>query len=514
METNKQKFIWKLDENGVYAAFSSRGNRITWAPQDGSQSYFLQCNDPEVLYEGTRGPGKTDALLMDFARDVGKGWGADWQGIIFRRTYPELQDIITKSKKWFPLLYPGAKYNESKSFWQFPDGERLSFRQFNKESDYWKYHGHAYPWIGWEELTTWPDANGFKKMFSCNRSTRAGIPKRIRATTNPYGIGHNWVKARYQLPIAPGKAVGPLISDSRDEAGNLEPKRRAIHGVLDENKILLSVDPEYKSKLIAAARNKAELAAWLHGSWDIVAGGMFDDIWYEHKNRIVVEPFEVPSSWRIERAFDWGSSHPFSVGWYAVSDGTDLTFRNGDTVSTVRGDKFRIAEWYGWTGTPNEGLKLTAKQIAQGIVERELKWGLHGRVQPGPADSSIFDEENGNCIANDMKEVVTINGRQYPGVKWKKADKSPGSRKQGWEQIRKMMLATARPEKGMRESPGLFVVGKSNPQFLRTIPSLPRDDKDLDDVDTDAEDHLGDELRYECRFELKQASQATTTGHY
>ena len=486
---------------------------VAWAAQPGSQELYLSCPLPEVLYEGTRGPGKTDALLMDFYQDVGKGFGEEWKGIIFRRTYPELQDIIEKSKKWFKRVCPAATFNESKTVWRFPTGEILYFRQFEKQNDYWKYHGHAYPFIAWEELCNWPDDKCYKSMFSCSRSTVPGIPIKIRATTNPYGIGHNWVKMRWRLPCPPNSIFGHLIDDERDADGNLEPARIAIHGNIYENKILLTADPTYIQRIATAARNPAEKKAWLEGSWDIVAGGMFDDVWYEVSKIAVVEPFTIPPDWIIDRSFDWGSSRPFSVGWWAVSNGEDVKLRNGKTMSTVRGDLFRIHEWYGWNGTPNEGLMLLASEVSKGIVERELKWGIHGRVKPGPADSSIFDEENGNCIATDMSKRVRVDGKEYPGVLWQKADKSKGSRKQGWEQIRKMLKATKRPNGGVREQPGMFIFNTCQ-HFLRTIPVLPRDDKDLDDVDTDAEDHVGDEVRYRSRFERKQVKSGGTTGHY
>ncbi|MBD4209765.1 terminase, partial [Xanthomonas citri pv. citri] len=92
------------------------------------------------------------------------------------------------SKKWIPQIWPNAKFNESKSFWAWPTGERLYFRQFNKPDDYWNYHGHAYPWVGWEELCNWPVDDGYKRMFSCVRSSNPEVAKRtrVRSTTNPY----------------------------------------------------------------------------------------------------------------------------------------------------------------------------------------------------------------------------------------------------------------------------------------------------------------------------------------
>src|SRR5690606_19991509 len=132
-------------------------------------------------------------------------------------------------------------------------------------------------------------------------------------------------------------------------------------------------DPDYISKLAASARNNAEKKAWLEGSWDIVSGGMFDDVWDPEIN--IVKPFKIPPNWRIDRSFDCGSSNPFSVGWSAVSNGEDVQLADGTWRSTIRGDLFRVAEWYGWTGKPNEGLRILAVDIARGIVERELKWG-------------------------------------------------------------------------------------------------------------------------------------------
>lgn len=496
---------------------------VAWAAQPGSQQAFLACPLQEVIYEGTRGPGKTDALIMDFAQHCGKddrsaedvlrgvpqmrGWGAEWRGVLFRRTYPELQDVIDKSKKWFPRMFPGAKFNEAKTFWEWPTGEKLFFRQFARPSDYWSYHGHAYPWIGWEEMTTWPSDECFKSMFSCSRSTVKGIPIKIRGTTNPFGAGHNWVKIRYRLPCPPGHIVGEVITDSRDDSGILEPPRVAIHGQLSENKILLTADPSYVSRLVASAPNAAALEAWLKGSWDIVAGGMFDDVWYHARKHAVLRDFEVPSGWYIDRTFDWGDSRPFCVGWWAESNGEDLVFPDGTRMTTVRGDVFLIHEWYGWTGKADEGVKMLAKEIAAGIVERELRWGLHGRVRPGAADGAIFDDVNGNSVARDMQMRVRIRSKPYPGIRWQRADKSKGSRVQGWQQLRTRLKGTIPSAQGPRETRGLFI-NENCKQWLRTVPVLPRDEKNPYDVDTEAEDHPGDMTRYRL-LASKRASKVT-----
>lgn len=501
------------------------GRLVVWAPQDGSQTEFMACPLFECLYHGTRGPGKTDALLMDFAQEVGPrrfdgrqwlaGHGSAWRGILFRETYPQLADAVAKSERWFRAMFPSARFNRQRMAWEFETGEVLFFRHMREPRDYWNYHGHEYPWIGWEELTNWADDRCYKSMFACCRSSHPGVPRKIRATTNPYGVGHNWVKDRFRLH---GKWWTTVVTtDSVDLDGKLEPARAAIHGHLNENKILLAADPNYPQTIAAAATNKAMAKAWLDGRWDVVAGGMFDDVWSSTHNDVPV--FAVPLSWKIDRSFDWGSSKPFSVGWWAESDGSDLLFPDNRVVSTVRGDTFRVAEWYGWTGRANEGKRMLATDIAVGIVERELAWGWRkigersSRCHAGPADSSIFNVENGRSIALDMEKPVRIEQvGMMPGVSWTRADKRPGSRKDGWEQMR-TMIRDAKPQPGRpRENPGLFVVGERCPQWIRTVLSLPRDEKDPDDVDTDSEDHAGDETRYRVRARGTKIRSKRTTG--
>lgn len=473
-----------------------------------SQELFLAMTEMEGLYHGTRGPGKTDTLLMDFASGVGQGYGRAWRGILFRQTYPQLADVVAKSERWFRLMFPGAKFNKSKMMWEFPGGEVLLFRHMNSPGDYWNYHGHEYPWIGWEELTNWSTDECYKSMFSCCRCSVMGVPRRIRATTNPYGVGHNWVKERWRLHGAWWKPI--VIKDAKDREGNEEPERFAIHGHIDENYILLKADPKYKTSIVASAASPEMTKAWLHGSWAIIAGGMFGDVWRPAVH--IIKPFVIPPSWRIDRSFDWGSAKPFSVGWWAESDGSDYQDADHKWRSSVRGDLYRIAEWYGFTGKANEGVKMLASEVAQGIKQREYDWGYINKVHEGPADSSIFDSENGNCIADDMEEPIRLNdGKQYRGVSWTRAFKRPGSRKTGWEKMRRM-LKDAIPETGKpRERPGLFVFDTCA-QFIRTVPVLPRDEKNMDDVDTDAEDHIGDETRYRVHESGTEMRQGKTVG--
>jgi hypothetical protein len=441
--------------------------KVIWRPHPGSQTLFLSCPIYEALFEGTRGPGKTDALLMDFGQFVGRGFGPEWKGLLFRREYKEFDDLVEKSRKWFPRIFPGARFIESKGDykWIFPAGEKLYFRVAKKIADYDSYHGHGYPWIGWEELTSWPTEELYIAMLSICRSAHPGMPRHLRATCNPWGVGHHWVKARFIDPMPRGAVI-------TDEVGR---ERVAIHGEIWENTHLLENDPEYLKNL--EAQSGAKRQAWLYGDWDIVAGGMFGDVW-DSKTHIV-EPFTIPRTWRIDRSFDWGSARPYSVGWWAESDGCDIVLPDGTTRSTQRGDLFRIAELYGWTGKADEGTRELAVEVARKV--RAYDTGNGHKVHPGPADTMIFDTENGTCIADDMARL---------GVGWTRADKRPGSRMNGWEIMRERLKNSM-----TKEGPGLYVFNTCR-QFIRTVPVLPRDQTKPDDIDTEAEDHVADEARY------------------
>lgn len=461
---------------------------VAWEPMEGSQTAFLNCPFFECLYHGSRGPGKTDALLMSFAMFAGRGFGRAWRGVLFRQTYPQLADVIAKSQK-FRSIFPGIRFNQAKNFWIWPDGETLYFRHISGLKDYWLYHGHEYPWIGWEELVTWPNDECYLAMMTCCRSSHPNVPRMIRATTNPYGAGHHWVRRRFGLY---GDWRKRRIVKTEEGSSIC-----SVHGHVDENVHLLRSDPFYKRRLKEACPSEALSKAWIDGSWDITVGGMFSDIWNSAHHVVVVNVRDIPDSWRVDRSFDWGSSAPFSVGWWAESDGTDFVDANGERKRTVRGDLFRIAEWYGQEGKgKNKGCRMLAKDIARGIRERERAMGLEGRVRPGPADSAIFSEEDGRSIAGEMeKPVRTSEGRVLRGISWVRSDKRPGSRHIGWERMRRMLADALPVENGARERPGLFV-NKNCLDFVRTIPSLMRDERDMDDIDRNSEDHIADETRY------------------
>lgn len=506
------RMAWRAErakENAARKAAAEKPPKVIWQPLPGSQSLAVTCPCNHILLAGARGGGKTDAQLMMFRKNVGVGYGQHWRGIIFDREYKQLSDLIAKSKRWFRGLGDGAKFlsGNSQLKWVWPTGEELLFRTVKTEEDYENYHGHEYAYIGHNELTKHPNLDMYDMLMSINRSSFVPelhspdkdnplpeIPLVVVSTTNPYGPGHNAVKTRF-IDAAPPGVVVPMretVFNPRTQQKEIVTKTQVhIFSSYKENRNLA---PEYVLEL-ERIKDPNKRRAWLYGDWDITSGGLLDDVWNSEYN--VVKPFDIPQGWNISRSFDWGSSRPFSVCWFAESDGNDVMVGNGKWRSTIKGDVYLIQEWYGWTGKDNTGLRMLNTQIAAGIIERELKWGWYGRVQPGPADNSINDLVNGSSVAIDMGKPVKVNGKIYNGPLWTQSIKAPGSRVQGAEKMR-VAIYNAQPDEitGQRESAGLFVFDHCKDGFLRTVPGIPRDPKNLDDAAGDSENHCYDSVRY------------------
>lgn len=487
---------------------------VVWAPlEHSSQELVLDARANEILYCGTRGPGKTDAQLMCFRRRVGVGYGSAWRGIIFDREYKNLDDLVIKSKKWFPRFNDGCEWLASTSAykWIWPTGEELLFRSIKVKEEYEDYHGHEYPFIGWNELTKYPSPILYDMMMSCNRSSftlekdaprdREGnllltqeIPLEVMSTCNSWGPGHGWVKSRF-IDVAPygvvvKKTYHDVFNPKTQQKEDIVRTQVTIFGSYKENKYL---DPQYIAGIMQIDDENLK-SAWLDGSWDIVAGGAFDDVW---SKRVHVLPrFQIPSNWYLDRTFDWGSSHPFSVGWFAEANGEEVELANGEKFCPVKGSLIQVAEWYGTRSLgSNKGIKLPSGDVAVGIKQREKQmlvdeWLLK---QPfaGPADNQIRDvkETDEDTIEKKMLDK---------GVRWQSSDKSKGSRRNGMELMRER-LRNAKTKEG----PAIYFMDNCIAS-ITILPILPRDEVNLDDVDTTAEDHPWDMIRYRV---LKGASR-------
>lgn len=489
-----------------------------WKPiPNSSQELALMAPCNHILYAGARGGGKTEVQLQRFKSRVGRGYGSYWTGVIFDRKYKNLDDIVRKSKRLFTKYEDGAQWYSSKSDykWVWPTGEELLIRALESADDYWQYHGQEFPSISFNELVKYPNSDPYDMMMSCNRSSwtqeknsevdergnyvTPPIPLEVFSTANPWGPGHSWVKAKFIDPAPAGVIVDTtteVYHPGKQE--NVEITKTQIH-LFSSYKENIYLSPEYVAELEAISDPNMR-KAWLEGDWDVTAGGAIDDVY--DKQVHILPRFKVPANWRIDRSMDWGSSHPCSIGWWAEANGEEVMLPDGRKICPRKGSLIQIGElYYAESLIKNVGTRAGPTAIAKAIINYEIKLMEQGWIErqpyPGPADNQI------NNVTDSESETIAKKFANV-GVKWTESDKARGARTIGLELMRERLRAA----KEGTEAPGLYFMDNCRAS-IATIPPLPRDDDNPDDVDTTAIDHPYDMVRYRV---LKSANRSALPG--
>jgi hypothetical protein len=446
-----------------------------WEPQEGPQSLAIAAQFvDELMYGGARGGGKSDFLLGDFLQDVWQG--ETWRGIIFRKSYPELEELITRAIEIYTPL--GAIWKVADKIFVFPSGATLKMRHVDVERDSDKYQGHQYTWIGWDELTNWPNLKSYKKLKACLRSAHGVKNKRIRCSANPGGVGHHEVKAYFVDPAPKGMELIRNV----DEDGFVTGKMFVPAKVRDNKKLMLN-DPGYIARLKEIGSPEL-IRAWLDGDWNVITGAYFPEF---SADKHILEPFTIPLHWMRFRSADWGSAKPFAVLWHCVSDGHQVP----DGPYIPSGAVVTYREWYGTNGSPNVGLRMTGSMVGAGIKKREFG----ERISYGVVDPAAYKADGGPSIAERMANE---------GAFFRKAD---NQRIPGWDMVRDRLKGEPDllghnggppidPDDAPIVGTPMWYVFKTCIHLIRTLPALQHDMDNPEDVDTDSEDHAPDALRY------------------
>ena len=414
------------------------------------QRLFFRARERHVAYGGARGGGKSWAVRVKAVLLCLR-----WPGIrvlILRKTYREL---INNHIEPLLTLLPAslARYNKTEKGFRFAGGSTIWFGYCSSDTDLDQYQGAEYDVVFFDEATQFKE-DWIRKINLAVRQPN-GLPKRSYYTCNPGGVGHGYIKR--------------LFIDRRYEEGEDPADYRFIPALVTDNTALMQTQPEYLRNLRSLPPKLRK--AWLEGSWDLFEGQFFeefrddpshyDDRQYTH----VIRPFRIPEGWKCYRSFDWGYNKPFSCGWWAVDH---------DGVA------YRIAELYGCTGTPNEGVRQTPEQVFTAIARTEKEHPqLKGRRIIGVADPSIWACQTGKSIASTAAEQ---------GVFF-----TPGDNKRipGWLQLHYRLSFDS------NGFPRMYIFSDCR-DFIRTLPQLRYDPLRPEDLDTEGEDHIADETRYFC----------------
>lgn len=419
------------------------------------QKQFLEADNKNIAFGGARGGGKSWSVRVKAALLC-----LNYAGIkvmIIRKTYPELQENHIVPMCEMLHCYDEnkknriARYNDSRKHITFPNRSRILFRYCDNEKDAERFQGTEVDVLFIDEATQQSEMK-FKKLSACVRGVNA-FPKRIYLTCNPGGEGHAWVKR--------------LFIDKKYENNERPEDYTFIQSLVTDNKALMESNPDYIKQLEALPPKLRD--AWLYGDWNVYEGQFFEefkddpDHYEDRQFTHVIKPFDIPDGWKIYRSFDWGYNKPFSCGWWAVD---------------YEGVAYRILELYGCTKTANEGVKWTPPQVFAEIhkIETEHRW-LKGKKIQGIADPAIWDAETGESIADTAAkhQVYFTQG--------------DNKRLAGWMQVHYRM---AFDENGY---PMMYIFNNCK-AFIRTIPLLQYDEHKVEDLDTDGEDHVADEVRY------------------
>ena len=424
----------------------------TWKPHSGMQEDACRRWEFEVFLGGAAGPGKTDVIIMEALRYVNF---QNYRGVIFRRTFPELEEIIDRTKNWYPG-YDG-NYKEGQHRWFFPSGATIKLDHMQHERDKYRHRGKEYQFVGFDEATGFSPTQ-YLYLFSRCRSTDPRIPVRVMAGSNPGDIAHQFFKDRFRIG-----QVDPRTTIYDEKSGL---SRIFIPGLLDDNPTLMDNDPTYLARLDMLP--EIERMRLRYGIWDAFEGQVFQEL---NQQIHGCEPFDIPPEWERFRTFDWGYSAPYSIGFWAVD---------------FDGVLYRYHEIYGSKDDgsgDHRGVKQSDAEICREI-KRVDGWE---RIRPGPADPSIWSKRRNK---DGVLGPSTAEEMSREGIHWLKADNDRiGGKRQVHTRLR--VDSEGRPR---------IVIFNSCKDFWRTFPVLREDPGNPEDVDTKQEDHIYDEFRYACMF--------------
>ena len=422
---------------------------IAFRPNPGPQTDFLAANEREVFYGGARGGGKTYSLLIAPLRFVDKPTS---RALLIRRSMPELRDVIFQTQQLYPKAVPGAKFKTQENTWHFPGGARIEFGYCENLQDVLRYQGQSYSWIGVDELPQYDSPDVWYFLRSSLRSADPSIPLHMRATGNPGNRGSRWVKELFIEPCKPNTRFSEKVEyELEGRTLSTEITRKFIPASVWDNPYLTQ-DSSYIAMLASLPEVKRK--QFLYGDWDVVEDGAFSEF---DRSTHVVEPFEVPNGWTRIRAADFGFSSPSAILWGAVDYDNNIWIYRELYIS-----------------------KVTADQLGRMI--REVESG-DGKIYDAVLDSSCWARrgDRGPSIA----EMLNAEGCRF-----RPSDRSPGSRISGKIEIHKRLMVDEDTEE-----PRLRIF-ENCPNLIRQLSSLPLDKNNPEDVDTKAEDHAYDALRY------------------
>lgn len=472
------------------------------------QSRALSCPAGEILFGGAAGGGKSHLL-----RAATITWAMKVPGIqiyLFRRTFPELVRNHLQGSGSYRVLLADAinhgvadivgteiRFNNGKPTERgdrWADGSRIFLRHLQHEKNIYDYQGAEIHVLIFDEATHFREAE-YRYLRGRCRVVGLEIPDncpwkfpKILMGSNPGGVGHQWVKASfvdaggYVLHRAP-KAEGGMV-------------RCFVPSRIEDNPTLLEDDPDYMDRLEGLG-DPALVKALKDGDWDVVAGAMYGDVWRSTIH--LTDPFAIPADWDIWIGADDGFSAPAAAYFLTQDPSTGVVYVIGEVYKSGMYPDDYAAE------LREEASRIQIQEVHAGqTIERAWDEKADGGIT-GMMDSGAFANTG-------QKEISRGDQMKGLGIRIRPVDKWPGSPRDRAINLHRMLAWKADDDGRILQPPQLRVFKGCAPHLCRTLPALPRDARDPDRVDTDAEDHAFDGLTYGLQWKPNLIKRTRISG--
>src|SRR5690554_327498 len=427
----------------------------------------------DLFLGGGRGGGKSFLLAALFLRHCEQHKDRA-RCLVVRKSFPGLQDLEAEFLAYYRAIYGNAlKFDSQKHRFTLPNGATIQLDQLERESEFSKYQGKSFSHIAVDEAGQYNSPSLVDRLRSSLRAP-IGVPTRFIIIANPGGVGHAWLVKRYALQAA----WAPYVCPATGFDFVTIPSTYKDNEFIDHD--------TYAKNLMASCATDPELGrAWLEGDWSVLRGAYFASVLDESRNMIEPWPclpmmgtrWQTVDKWTFYLAHDFGVAAPSVTYLFAKSPGA----KGADGYYYPRGSLVMVDEET--TTSPddlNTGLGLTVPDQAARIIEMCKRWKVPAK---GIADDAIFNRTGGQSgsIADEFRKA---------GVFFSPARK--GSRIAGWQTMRRLLADAGKPD-----LPGLYV-SRACRIWWETVPSLPRDPRHPEDVDSTSADHAADASRYGC----------------
>lgn len=277
---------------------------VAWKPLSDRQEEFVTSTEFEVLYGGAKGGAKTDCLVASALGQINR---SAYKALLLRNTFPELQEIRDRTGDLYPKL--GGVWHAGEERWIFPGGASIELGYCEIPKHAKRYQGREFAWIGYDEIGNLKDEQTWEILKAECRSRDPHVMRMLRATANPGGVAHAWLKRRF---IATCGKLGEFVWID-DKTGLT---RRFIPASVKDNPIY-SGDKQYMAQLLSLPEmTRRQL---LDGDWDAGEGLALDEL-AEATHWISPAPRRIPAGWTLFGAFDWGFAHKFAFGLFGVDE--------------------------------------------------------------------------------------------------------------------------------------------------------------------------------------------------